>query len=71
MSGPAGDYLRRVRRGDVALAEVLDRLNAVEQELARLRSDAAIPPQPDRDRVNGWLHRSYTGFWAARAADNC
>ncbi|MDP9431381.1 MAG: nucleotidyltransferase domain-containing protein [Actinomycetota bacterium] len=69
VSGPAGDYVRRVRRGDVALAEVLDRLNSVQQELTRLRSDAAIPPQPDRNWVNGWLHRSYTGFWAARAAD--
>ena len=27
--------------------------------------DAPSPEQPDRPRVNGWLHRSYLNFWAA------
>ena len=63
VGGPAGDYLRAVRRGEVVLEEVIARLREAETELERLRTASAVPEAPDRDWVNGWLHRSYTSFW--------
>jgi hypothetical protein len=64
VAGPAGDHLRAVRRGEVPLEEVVARLQEAEAELERLRTAASVPDAPDRDWVNGWLHRSYTSFWA-------
>jgi len=61
---PAGAYLRAVRLGEVALHEVVAALDDAEAELVRLRADSDVPPQPDRAWVDGWLHRSYTAFWA-------
>ena len=64
VDGPAGAYLRAVRRGEVPLPEVVARLEESEAELARLRTASGLPEQPDRAWVDGWLHRSYTSFWA-------
>jgi hypothetical protein len=60
---PAGAYLRAVRRGEVPLAEVVASLEDVEAELARLRTHAEVPPEPDRAWVDGWLHRSHLSYW--------
>lgn len=62
--GGPGDHLRAVRRGDVALAEVLQSLSGIEHELRRLRSESTVPAEPDRTWVDDWLHRSYTQYWA-------
>ena len=56
--------LRAVRRGEAPLAEVVARLVEAEAELSRLRTASSLPEQPDRAWVDGWLHRSYTSFWA-------
>ncbi len=64
VGGPAGELLRAVRRGEVPLDEVVARLEEAEAELARLRTASSLPPEPDRAWVDGWLHRSYTSFWA-------
>jgi uncharacterized protein len=63
---PDREYLRSVRRGEVSLDDVVDRVGAAEAELIRLRSTASVPEQPDRAWVDGWLHRSYTRRWAQR-----
>jgi hypothetical protein len=68
VDGPAGDYLRAVRRGEARLDEVVERLEQAEAELARLRTASDLPEQPDRAWVDGWLHRSYTSFWAQEPA---
>jgi hypothetical protein len=57
--------LRAVRRGEVPLAEVVGAVTDVEQRLAALRDSSAVPPEPDRAWVDGWLHRSYLASWAA------
>ena len=61
---PDRTYLRSVRRGDVALPEVLDAVAGVEQRLMALRTSSGVPPEPDRAWVDGWLHRSYLSSWA-------
>ena len=65
---PGRSLLRSVRRGEVPLATVLQEIAAAEARLAALRDSPGVPPQPDRAWADGWLHRSYTGFWARRAA---
>ena len=61
---PDRAYLRAVRRGDVPLAEILDAIRAAEARLEALRDSPAVPDQPDRSWVDGWLHRSYLESWA-------
>ena len=63
VGGAAGRRLRAVRAGEVPLADVLSDLDELERELARLRTTADVPPQPDRAWVDDWLHRSYLDHW--------
>jgi hypothetical protein len=37
--------------------------NDAEERLTRLADNPAIAEQPDRRRVDDWLHRSYQAFW--------
>jgi uncharacterized protein len=61
---PERDTLRAVRRGELRLADVLDLITGAEARLTELRDSSALPEQPDRSWVDGWLHRSYLNFWA-------
>jgi uncharacterized protein len=61
---PHRGYLRSIRRGERPLAEVLDAVSEAEAQLARLRDSPAVPDEPDRCWVDGWLYRSYLNFWA-------
>jgi hypothetical protein len=61
---PDRQYLRSIRRGEVKHAEVIGAVEAAEGKLESLRASMAIPAEPDRDWVNGWLHRSYTSYWS-------
>jgi hypothetical protein len=58
------EYLRRIRRGEVAMAEVVAAIDDAEASLASLQGSTAVPDQPDRAWVNEWLHRSYLEFWS-------
>jgi uncharacterized protein len=62
---PDRAYLRAIRRGEVALAEVLDVITSAEARLAALKESSSVPTQPDRHWVDSWLHRSYLDFWAS------
>jgi uncharacterized protein len=62
---PHRSYLQAVRRGDVPLAEVLEAITSAEIRLGQLRETSAIPDQPDRSWVDGWLHRSHLNYWAS------
>ena len=61
---PHRDTLRAVRRGDLRFAEVLALVTDAEARLTELQDSSALPGQPDRGWVDGWLHRSYLNFWA-------
>jgi hypothetical protein len=60
---PDRAYLRSIRRGERPLSEVLEAISDAEARLAALRDSAAIADQPDREWVDGWLHRTYQNFW--------
>ncbi|HZC53494.1 MAG TPA: nucleotidyltransferase domain-containing protein [Mycobacterium sp.] len=62
---PHRDYLRAIRRGEVALREVVDAISEAADELTALAERSSVPPQPDRQWVDEWLHRSYLAFWAS------
>ena len=61
---PARDYLRAVRRGEVALHDVVDAVAAAEAELERLRDASTLAAEPDRRWVDDWLHRSHQAYWS-------
>lgn len=61
---PQRSYLRSIRRGQVALAEVVAAVSEAEAELTRLASSSAVPEQPDMAWVDDWLHRSHLAYWA-------
>lgn len=63
---PHLSYLRSVRRGEVPLAEVTRAVSDAAAELRSLASSSAVPDEPDRSWVDGWLHRAYLRFWAQR-----
>ena len=60
---PDRAYLRSVRRGEVPLTEVIHAIDEAESRLRALRETSAVPAEPDRAWVDGWLHRSYLDFW--------
>jgi hypothetical protein len=66
---PALSQLRAVRTGGWTLAEVLDRLDDLQCELEQLTTAAHLPEEPDRAWIDGWLHRSYTAYWADLAVE--
>jgi len=61
---PSLRYLRSIRRGEVPMHEVITATDDAERQLISLRASAAVPELPDRGWVDGWLHRSYTSYWA-------
>ena len=59
--------LREVRQGRWSLADVLAWYDDLDAELTALAATEPLPPEPDRAWIDGWLHRSYTRFWARQA----
>jgi hypothetical protein len=62
--GDDGTYLRSIRRGEVALDEVVAAIADAEAELTRLRESSSLPEQPDHQWVDEWLHRSHLAYWS-------
>ncbi|MFS3128561.1 DNA polymerase beta superfamily protein [Nocardioides sp. Bht2] len=60
---PDLSFLRSVRRGEVALPEVLKALDDAEAALVAPGADSTVPDEPDRQWVNDWLHRSHLAYW--------
>jgi hypothetical protein len=60
---PSRECLRSIRRGEVPIDDVLVAINSAQSELSRLQTIAAVPAQPDRVCMDGWLHRSHVAFW--------
>ncbi len=60
---PGREYLRSIRRGEVALDDVVDAVSEAEATLTRLQSDSSVPDEPDHEWVDAWLHRSHLEYW--------
>jgi hypothetical protein len=65
---PERAYLRSIRRGEVALDEVVAAIDNAERKLLSLRSSSVIPAEPDRGWVDAWLQRSYVEYWGHLSA---
>lgn len=69
MPEPDRGYLRAIRRGEVALADVVAEVERAEQQLETLRASDAVPEHPDRRWVDRWLHASHLAYWARLAPE--
>jgi hypothetical protein len=67
---PDRSYLRSIRRGEVALAEVIEAVERAERGLLDLAETSTVPDDPDRGWVDGWLHRSHLAYWQGASANN-
>ena len=65
---PERERLRSIRRGEVALDDVVAAIDDVEQKLVNLKAKSAVPAEPNREWVNAWLHRSYQTYWDGRSS---
>jgi len=63
VEGEPANWLRAVRRGDVAIDVWWDRCLDLDAQLASLEADASIPPQADRGRIERWCIDSHQRFW--------
>jgi hypothetical protein len=63
---PQRGLLRAVRRGEVALAEVVAEVDRAEALLLELCERGSVPPEPDRRWVDDWLHESHLAYWRRR-----
>ena len=65
---PERSRLMEVRRGEIPLEAVLDRLHRQSAALEHEILEARIPDEPDRDRVDQFLVSAYRRAWANDAA---
>ena len=68
MPEPHRSQLREVRAGDVALADVLEHLETVTDELDRASEDPLLPPTSDVTAVDRFVVDAYRSTWDAQAA---
>ncbi|MEN0015589.1 MAG: hypothetical protein AAGC46_19630, partial [Solirubrobacteraceae bacterium] len=60
---PDRERLREVRRGEWPKDDVIAAIDDAERELRDLATSTAVPIEPDRRWVDGWLHRAYETYW--------
>ena len=60
---PERSELRSVRNGELALDDVLERIDAATVQLEELATDASIPAKPEVARVDEFLVRTYRAAW--------
>ena len=62
VTAPAGEELRGLA-GELALDDVLERIDAATVQLEELADDPSLPARPDVARVDAFLVRTYRGAW--------
>jgi hypothetical protein len=68
IAGPEVDWLRAVRRGDVAFDEWWARCLELDDRLAGLAVDERLPSGPDRRRVEAWCVDAHIRHWRQAGA---
>lgn len=58
-----GDWLRAVRRGEVSLAEVKDRVADLDEQLYRLSLDESLPAGPNREMIESFVIGAQLMHW--------
>jgi predicted nucleotidyltransferase len=64
IASPDRDYLMRVRRGEIPVRSVLDRLHERSALLEDTILSSDLPDEPDRDAVDRFLVEAYQRAWA-------
>lgn len=67
IEGEPAEWLRSVRRGDVAFDEWWRRVLELDAHLARLAEDEAVPAGPDRARIEAWSSEIHQRVWRRHA----
>lgn len=65
IEGEPADWLRAVRRGEVAFDEWWTRVLDLDARLAQLEDDPGIPETADRTRIEAWSVATHRAVWAA------
>ena len=60
---PERECLRAIRRGEIALEDVVAAIDAAKQRLLHLQDKPQVPDTPDQTWVDAWLHRSHLAYW--------
>ncbi|HUQ44079.1 MAG TPA: nucleotidyltransferase domain-containing protein [Candidatus Limnocylindria bacterium] len=63
IAGAPGDWLREVRGGKVPLDAVVARIEALDEQLDELGSDASISAGPDRSAIAAWSAAAHRQAW--------
>lgn len=63
VSGPTGDYLRAVRRGDETFEDVIEQAGFLEEQLMLHLATGPLPDEPARAAVEDWLIESHLHAW--------
>lgn len=64
IQGEPADWLRAVRRGDVAFGDWWERVLDLDAQLQDLIADDSIPLGPDRDRIEAWSVATHLRVWS-------
>ena len=67
IAGETGEWLRSVRRGEVARDAWEARVRELDQRLADLAADETLPKGPRREAIIAWSVRAHSEAWAASA----
>jgi hypothetical protein len=67
MAEPARSWLYALRSGEIPQADMLQRAEALEQELRDAIAASPLPEEPDHEAVEAWMVRQYRDAWAERA----
>jgi len=65
IQGEPADWLRAVRRGDVAFDEWWQRTLQLDAELEAFETDEDIPPTADQGRITAWSVAAHRDAWSA------
>lgn len=63
MAGPARERCMQVRRGEVALDDVLTEVGLLEERLIDLQAHSSLPAEPDREAIDRLLVGIYEEGW--------
>ncbi|HUR17848.1 MAG TPA: nucleotidyltransferase domain-containing protein [Acidimicrobiales bacterium] len=65
IAGEPAEWLRAVRRGEVAFDEWMERCSALDAELERMATDDSKPDGPDRATIEHWCVATHLTYWSA------
>jgi hypothetical protein len=71
IASPERDYLMQVRRGEIPLRSVLDRLHERSALLEDTILSSDLPDEPDRHAVDRFLVDAYQRAWAGETGSIC